>query len=188
MEGSMKMNSLRLFLVATTVLFAGCSDPKAASNKNFAKAASAHLLVVERSGAFYIGSKAYPASEKDDTNAKALAQIGFLKITGHESFSMATWDIYDLTSKGREFFAPGRGFCFGKPELISITNFTEPGSTGPYVMSRVTYSYRVIDAPSWVSDWNSQNAEKIPTPNAQFQDTQTFVLTANGWVHESLAR
>lgn len=167
-------------------------DQKAANDKNFAKAISAYLLVLEGSGKFCIGSQRYPhqspiPSRGADTD---LADVGLLEVTGRAQVTFYTTDIFDLTPKGREVFTQGKGFCFGKPEVIRIVNFTEPGSMGPQ-RSRVTYLFRLRDIPSWVSDSNGQILEalrdRIPMRNAQFQDTQTLVLTGKGWMHQSLA-
>jgi hypothetical protein len=181
--------------VAATILYVGCSNPKAANDKNFAKAISAYLLLEKGSGKFCMGEVKYPHQESlpgQWTDAD-LAHVGLLEVTGRSKVNfMTTTDVFDLTPKGREVFTPGKGFCYGKPELIRIVNFTEPSSGGPYVMSRVTYLFRLKDVPSWVSESNGQIVEafreRIPTPNHQFQGTQTFVLTSNGWVHQSLAR
>lgn len=196
----MKMNSLRLLLVAAIVLSVACSDPKAANDKNFAKAISAYLqVVVEDSGKFCIGNVEYPYQETlpGRSSNTDLADIGLLEVTGTgRARGFYTTEIFDLTPKGREVFTPGKGFCYGKPELIRIVNFTEPGSEGPHVMSRVTYLFRLKDVPSWASESNGQIVEalrkealrrSIPMPDQQFQDTQTFVLTSKGWMHKSLA-
>lgn len=183
----MKVNNLRLFLLAVaTLLPIGCSNPKAANDTNFATAVSAYLLSLESSGKFCFGSKEYPHQVVVPTDLyNALVKTGLLEITGagERVNLILTADIYDLTPKGREAFTQGRGFCYGKPELIRIVSFTEPGSKGPYVMSRVTYSYRLRDVPSWTEAFGDLKA-KFP----QIEDTQTFVLTGNGWVHESLTK
>lgn len=185
----MKIKNFRLSLIAVTLLFSSCSDPKAVNDKNFAKAVSAYLLLMETNGKFCAGEFSYPYHETLPgrwINAE-LADVGLVEVTGRAVYNSSTTDIFDLTSKGRAVFTPGKGFCYGKPDLTRIVNFTEPGLGGSSVTSQVHYLFRLKDVPSWVTEANGQIGQ-VPMPDVQYEDTQRFVLTGNGWVHESLAR
>jgi len=187
------MKLSQLLLAAALVLQIGCSNPKAASNENFTKAVSAYLMHQEESGAYCIGAKVdhfqeeAPGAGPGETNG-AFVKMGFLNIERQYRTRMGffTMTVYDLTPKGRESFTQGRGFCLGKPELIRVINFTDPGPTGS--VSNVMYSYRLSDVPSWATGSDGQAfRSRIPGANGEVQRTDTFVLTGNGWVHHSLA-
>jgi hypothetical protein len=184
----MKLSAL--LLAATVVLVVGCQNPKDANNENFSKAISAYLAHQEESGGYCIGSKIDHFEVEDfklDQATRALMKIGFLEITGHRTGAgFFTITGYEFTSKGRESFTPGKGFCFGKPQLGQIVNFTDPGPAG--TKSRVIYSYQLTSVPAWANGPDGQAFHSImPAAYGLVQSTDTLVLTGNGWVHESFA-
>lgn len=188
-----KSMELTIAVVSLSWLVAvGCQNPKAANKENFGKAISAYLVSQEQKGEYCIGSKVdhYQVQETSgpDNATRALLKIGFLKITSQVPTMMGFWNLtdYDLTQKGRDSFTPGKGFCLGKPALVQVINFTDPGPTGS--TSRVTYSYQLRDVPSWASGPDGQAFQSsVAAAFGEVQSTDTLVLTGNGWVHESLA-
>ena len=186
------MKLSHLLLVAAFFLLVGCQNPKAANNENFGTAISAYLIHQEEIGAYCVGPKVDHFQVEEATGPdlpiQGLLKVGFLQITSQQPTMMGFWKltVYDLTPKGRESFIQGRGYCLGKPALTQVINFTDPGPTG--TVSRVTYLYRLNDVPSWASGLVGQEFRySVPAAYGEVQNTDTLVLTGNGWVHESLA-
>lgn len=153
-----------------------------ANDKNFAKAISAYLLVLDH---YCVGRKNYPGIQIDNVVDTALIEAGLVHEIGKGKYAYFDTTILDVTPMGTKFFTPGRGFCLGDPELIRIENFTEPVSTDGYLASRVTFLWKLRNVPSWANE--SKVIQKSRSPNAQYRYTETFVSTNKGWVHKSLA-
>jgi len=181
----------QLLLVAAALLACGCDNPKAANNKNFSKAITTYLTSQEELGTYCVGPKTEHFQEETvgvgETNS-AFVKLGFLKIVNQYPTMMGFWTmtVYDMTPEGHASFTPGKGFCMGHPELVQVVNFTDPGPNG--TMSRVTYSYHLTNIANWASGSGGQTFRRsVPGADGVVQTTATFVLTGNGWAHESLA-
>ncbi|WP_156382112.1 MULTISPECIES: hypothetical protein [unclassified Aureimonas] len=104
---------------------------------------------------------------------------------------------YDLTDKGRQALAkPGEGsqstflssrnrLCYGTPDVVEITQFTEPADAMGVSLSRVAYTYRLKDKAAWAT--NPTMLEAFPvlkrTTGDKVEDKADLVLTNKGWVH-----
>ncbi len=109
---------------------------------------------------------------------------------------------YDLTDKGRQALAkPSKGpadafrsarnqLCYGTPEVVEITQFTEPADALGMSVSRVAYTYRLKDKAAWAT--NPAMVEAFPilkrTTGNTVEDKADVILTNKGWVHARDAR
>jgi len=149
-----------LAIAALVAVLSGCSDPKAASTRNFEKAAQAYLDS-KYPYCYFTGS--FPAEIKKDTMRfgndteifSALADVGLLSarqetieeavpsLFSREEPEMREVEvtIYELTDEGRKYYEQDAkkdnwrgktvgGFCFGKAKLIGVDRYTEPADVG----------------------------------------------------------
>ena len=209
MESSLRYLAILIALLSV----AGCSDPKAASEKNFKVAVQNYL------------NTAYPRcyvvrnfpTDKDEWNfnrandtLEALAKSGLLskKETKEEQknmFGQGTHTVtkltYDLTAEGKKYYKPGvtknlrgdtmGGFCVGKANLKSIAQFSEPADMMGLKVSRVNYDYVVTDLPAWANAPDMQQAlgelkADVDSKLTPRKAAEAVVLTNTGWVHEKL--
>lgn len=200
-----------LTLIALAAM-TGCSDPKAATEKNF-KVAMQSYLDTAYPRCYVSQSFPYVDDSFDimgtRTRLKALAKIGLVVSTeeqrqvpnlfGTPRTQKVT--VYDLTGEGKKYFkanveknkdgSTGGGFCFGKAKVKEITQFSEPADMFGQKISRVNYEYTVTDLPSWAS--NAEITSVLPALHADGESKSkpikrldAVILTNNGWVHESL--
>ncbi len=167
----------------------GCSDPKAANEKNFGNAIAEFLKHEGESDSYCAGFKEYPHTNELGLGNELVA-VGLLKVVGKYQDIWSS-SVHDLTEKGRKFFTPGKGFCYGQPKLHRIVNFSEPSSLGPYTMSEVIYEYRIENIPEWaleeaVRKGHARVREAVSSKKEPIREEDTLILTNNGWVHEKL--
>ena len=165
----------RITLIAVAVLLIACSDPKAASEKNF-------KISIQKSldAAYpmcYVKANfpaAIPASDpyRSKSELQALVSAGLLSVKEESRevsekiffsdkirIKMVVEMVYNLTEEGKKFYKadgekdlygkPIGGFCFGKATVKEIPEFTEPADAGGVRSSRVTYTYQVSELPDW---------------------------------------
>jgi hypothetical protein len=205
---------MRNFVITMIVLaLAGCSDPKAASEKNF-KSAMQNYLDTAYPHCYFESN--FPVEKAHwDVGGKnvalaALEKAGLLSVKEvqqeeKQMFSQQTRMVtklsYDLTAEGKKYYKVEatknfRGetmgaLCAGKASVKSIGQFTEPAEMMGQKISRVNYEYTVTDLPAWAMRPDLQQA--IGGLKADAQSTSTpikgvvaMVLTNNGWVHEKM--
>lgn len=201
-------------LVIPLVIFAiaGCSDPKAASERNFKKAIQTYLDAAYPR--CYVVSS-FPALKSDwDINysnerLSALEKAGLLaekevQVEEKDFFGkprMVTKLSYDLTEEGKKFYKADvsknlrgdsmGGLCVGKATVKSIDQYSEPAEMMGLKVSHVNYEYTVTDLPKWASSPDLQKYVEGLKTDVESQDTpvkkaEAVVLTSNGWVHEKL--
>jgi len=116
------------------------------------------------------------------------------KVTGKSD-----WIGFKISDKGQSFVRPAEldkgffstgtpQFCYGTPQVVAITNFTEPAESIGVKASNVQFSYKLVDVAPWasapvVSDRLKFVAERLS--NESIEDDEDLVLTNNGWVHHS---
>lgn len=200
-----------LVLLAT---LAGCSDTKDANEANFQKAAQAYLDT-QYPQCFVVS--AFPTKTQDfdisGTNKAlhALAQVGVVseKEIARTEVPARLWqpartDIYyayDLTDEGRKYYkADGHtlrsgktagGLCFGKAQVTTIEQFSEPGEMWGQTISHVTYAYKVTGLPGWAGNDSvkaniAELSKAVASNDTPLRETRAMVLTNHGWVHERL--
>lgn len=177
------------FIVLAALTLVSCSDPKAATEKNFMKAISAYLTYRDTQGDFCIENHTYPVAAH---GLGALADLGFVKQVGTKrNLYGPDIPIYDLTDNGRTLYTAGKGFCYGQPILLRILTFSEPSSFGPYTMSQVQYEYSIGKIPEWVHQKSILKGypwieTAVASQKQPIKDKATLILTNNGWVHQKL--
>ncbi|RZM35408.1 MAG: hypothetical protein EOP67_11945 [Sphingomonas sp.] len=142
--------------------------------------------------------------KKQTETFDALVEAGLLKssatqITQKVAFGddrKVAVTAYDLTDKGKaalETDAKGTplsgaqtAFCYGKPHVDEVTQFTEPGEMMGMKISQVTYRYHLADLPDWAKSARVKAAfPKIARDTADSLDGKAaVVLTGDGWKHE----
>lgn len=200
----------RITLITAAILVSGCSDPKAANEKNF------KIAIQERLDTFY--PKCYvkanfPAtlSEVDPYGKKpaftALAAAGLLSVKDESRevkvsfFGTNTRTVvepaFSLTEEGKKFYKADAtknnglgetvgGFCFGKATVKEITEFTEPADAGGVRASRVQYTYQMSDLPAWAKRPDIMAAisgikAAVESEKTPIKSMDMLVLTNNGW-------
>lgn len=135
----------------------------------------------------------------------ALAEAGLLKVTKTEieqknmfggSEQKVAVMAFDLSDKGKSAYSNESsktamsgvrsGFCYGKPHVDEVTNFTQPGDMMGMTISQVSYKYHLADLPDWAE--NAKVTEAFPElkrNTAESRDAKAaVVLTNDGWKHE----
>lgn len=214
-------------ILASSMMLASCSDPKAASKDNFEHVINAwaekHPPCItvpwgdaqEGDGSrmdFPRYKESAPqklafmeAARKKQAEAfDALVEAGLMKASATEITRKAAFaddkkiavTAYDLTDKGKaalEKDAKGAvlsgaqtAFCYGKPHVDEVTQFTEPGEMMGMKISQVSYRYHLADLPDWAKSARVKAAfPEIARNTAESLDGKAaVVLTGDGWKHE----
>jgi hypothetical protein len=201
-----------VFALITAIALVGCSDHKAASEKNFTVAIQSYLDTAYPK-CYFVHN--FPATDDFDIGGNrpalgALTKVGLLvqkeeRKEVRKLFGAGTQvqikTTYDLTEEGRKYYkvdaAKGLmgnsigGFCFGKARVKAITQYSEPADMFGQKISRVNYEYTVGDFPAWattpevIGAINTLKAE-VESSTTPVKKLEAVVLTNNGWVHERL--
>jgi DNA-binding PadR family transcriptional regulator len=181
------MRGVQLCLLV--ILMVGCSgDPKAASKANFEKAAKKKFAEMEQAGDFCIGPETVPYQYTPkwmDSKAPKLAlqkleKLGLLQAMP-SSEPRSRDKVYDLTDQGKLYFEANRGFCFVRPEVVEVSEFTEPADLQGKRVSSVTLLMRTVPVkpdPDFVKLASEINPAIHKEAEAK---TVRFVLTSEGW-------
>ncbi len=94
---------------------------------------------------------------------------------------------YDLSDQGRKSWTPdpsqpGYGnFCYGRPEVLAIDNYTAADDTG--TRYNVTYHYAAGSPPGWANSPEMKTAfpKMAVETSGQQVGTATLLKTDNGW-------
>lgn len=206
------MHIARWTLLMLLAGLAGCSDPKAATGKNFKAAAQDYLdstypkCYVARN--FPVTEEYFPG--EPGSSLPGLAKAGLVSETELSRREIADWSgggkktrvksTFDLTGEGRKFYKESvqhamqgmvGAFCAGKAKVSEIVRYTEPSDAFGTRVSRVHYTYYVDDLPKWASTPELVSAvhslkEDVESKDKPIKKTETFVLTNEGWVHQEL--
>jgi hypothetical protein len=205
--------NLRFLAIPLVLLtLAGCSDPKAVSERNF-KNAIQHYLDAAYPRCYVISNFPADKGEWDFTNKnEKLAALEKVGIVTSKEIQVEEKDFlgrprkvtkvsYDLTTEGKKFFKPNvshnmrgeplGGLCAGKATVKSIDQYSEPAEMMGLKVSRVNYQYTVADLPAWTSSPDLQKFVEglkadLNSQATPLKKTEAVVLTSNGWVHEKL--
>lgn len=202
-----------ILITVFATLVSGCSDPKAANEKNFKAAIQNYLDTAYPK--CYVATN-FPTTTEYDVDRttvklRALVKVGLLSesvgsreiIThfGNGGKKSIPTPSFDLTEEGRKFYKADvrgelsnrkiGGFCLGKAIVKNITQFSEPADMFGHRISRVNYTYEVSGLPAWAKSPEiisviyelKADVESDKTP---IKRLDTLLLTNNGWVHEKL--
>lgn len=202
----MNLSSLAPVSVAFVVALSGCSDPQAASNENFGKAINAFfeahpacLLATRKELPLKIEQDGYPWNVDARKHLDALAKVGLLTATDTQGTTGTglfkanhRYRQYALSDQGQKLYTTwgkgNKGFCYGKPEVVEVTNFTDPSPFMGATVSQVSYTFRVKDAAAWSQDpavKAAYGAAVVPSGEA-VKAKAMVVKTGTGWVHEGM--
>ncbi len=207
-----------LLLSAAVILSACGNDPKAANEANFEKALNAHFSKMKQCFGIGSEPNSKGIIQEFRTSGKfqdkqlpfynGLSDLGILEAVTYQkdtkSFSgqvtgKSDWIGFKVSDEGKSYLRPAefdKGFfstgtpqlCYGTPQVVEITNFTEPAEVMGVKASTVQYTYKLEDVAPWA------NAPIIPTrfkwmperlSNQAIEKDDDMVLTNNGWVHHS---
>jgi len=78
--------------------------------------------------------------------------------------------------------------CYGTPQVVTITSFTEPAESMGVKASNVQYTYKLVDVAPWATD--PVVAAQYPMLSQQLSNNSIernddMVLTSDGWVHHT---
>ncbi|MCM5681819.1 hypothetical protein M8A51_20015 [Schlegelella sp. S2-27] len=206
------MRYLLALAAAAASLVTGCSDPKAASEKNFEAAIQSYLDTAYPKCYF---NRQFPTTNEFDIGGstavlQAMARAGLLVEKEASRKEVPQWgggkkvvvkSSFDLTDEGRKFYKPDAvktlrgedigGFCFGRATVTAITQFSEPADMFGHRISRVSYTYTVSGLPDWAKAPEMTSVLKALQADAAsaaepVKALDALVLTNTGWVHEKL--
>jgi len=180
-----------------TLLFilwcSSCGGKTGANEGNFAAAINAYYA--QHPECFLNG--AYPeevqvsGDERSDTKIDdALVSAGLLR---REEFTRADtfrgrgtihYNRYLLTDLGQKTITKNL-WCYGNRKVEKIVKFTEPAEGLGVKMAEVDYTYSLANIPDWAKSPAVldafPNVRRAVSPTEPPHDTQTLVLTNQGW-------
>lgn len=199
----------RFALATVAVLVVGCSDPKAANEKNF-KIAIQNAIDTEYPRCYI--KENFPATIPAFGGAnqkaifKALVTAGLLseKDEPHEikqyfgKSKVVIEPTFYLTEEGKKSYKADAakdytgkttgGFCFGKATVKDIPQFTEPSESAGMRVSQVKFTYQVSDFPAWAKLPEMLSAiavlkRDVESEKVPIDGEAVLKLTNNGWVN-----
>lgn len=210
-----------LLLSGAALLPACGNDTKAANDANFERALNAHYAQMKQcvkiggkpNADGIIQEYRTDGSVQDKqlpfynglVSLRLVEAVTYQKDTKNFSGQVtgkADWVGYKFSDYGQTFLRPAeldngafstgaRQLCYGTPQVVEITNFTEPAEAMGMKASNVKYTYRLVDVAPWANnpiltkqfEWLS---ERISSDSIAKNDD--LVLTNNGWVHHSVLK
>jgi len=182
-----KRNALLLFSSTALILSACGNDPKAANEANFEKALNAHYAKMKEcfnvgskpndEGIIQEFQTSGPRQNKQLPFYNGLLDLGLLEAVTYQkdmkTFSgqvkgKSDWIGFKISDEGKVYQRPpelDKGFfstgtpqlCYGTPQVVAISNFTEPAEVMGVKASNVKYIYKLVDVAPWA------NAPVLPT-------------------------
>jgi hypothetical protein len=85
-----------------------------------------------------------------------------------------------LTPKGEsaKVWEPSKGFCLGHREVDEVVRWTEPTSNGQAIATQITYTWKIVDQPSWTNEKDFAGVKGIAAPVTA---SITAQKTNDGW-------
>ena len=199
-------------LVVVLLGLSACSNPKDASDENFAAALNRELADDRECLRFKLPAEHYPARKGEtahpDGEQQALDALVAKGLLAKRTETKPDWrgikavtDIYELTKKGEEFVPKDkvRGFlessntelCYGVGKVEEVTNFSAPNSVLGQTVSVVHYTYKVRDVTEWANEPALLQFEKLASAvrGEAIARQESLMLTGNGWqTHDEFQR
>ncbi len=91
---------------------------------------------------------------------------------------------YSIGGPNQAAWSGQHEICYARVHITSVDNFTEPSESLGFKGSQVSFSYDLVDVPAWAKEPALQNAVpqiKTDLQRPEHKETETLVLTANGW-------
>ncbi|MGA9722827.1 MAG: hypothetical protein WBQ86_10250 [Candidatus Binatus sp.] len=107
---------------------------------------------------------------------------GYLHIT-QEKDGEEPWitdDVITPTEEAKGWWNVPDGFCVGTKAVADVQEWTLPGkdSGAPIQLTEVTYTWHLVDVPSWAQRPEFKNIEGMANPAKATAELQ---MTNNGW-------
>jgi hypothetical protein len=206
------MKKFKLLGLILGIILVGCSNPKDATESNF-KDAIQDYFSKNKACISVRASFPYEVEKKRGKNdvLEELVKIGMLEsndsiktiknIINPKIITKKSAIKYSLTDKGNKvselvsensgWFSGETKFCYGKYEVVNITNFSEPSDFFGQKISNVNYTYRVKDIADWANNdiLKSKFSELKRDLNSMDEERggkEALILTNKGWIHEKL--
>lgn len=209
-----------LIAIAACLTACSGSDPKAANEANFEASLEAYYTDLrectsigkkpDEDGVIALEKRSLRKQSRNLAALEALTEAGLLEaieisvdtrnFSGRRTGKQPATQ-YRLTDAALPFLRPEefqRGFaantvefCYGRRDVTSIDNFTTPATARGAMITRVTYSYEIVDIPEWAQTDSTRAAipEIDKALSAQsLDDKDDLVLTNTGWKHHRLIR
>ena len=183
-----------LFVLFATVL-AGCSGPTDATDANFARALQEYFDANECPGILRQHRFPYMTFFGRVSELDALVVAGLLDIG--RQFDQRE---YTLTSAGSALAQPflrendeeGTAFCYASAyRVVEVTDFTVPAAMSGLMVSRVDYTFEIVDVADWVLEyeWALRPAfddldRDMSSLDEPMPRRALLVLTNDGWRFE----
>jgi len=199
------------------VLLCG-DDPNAANEANFKAALNAHYAKMKQcvaiggepndAGVIQEFRAGGSIQDKQLPFYNGLAGLGLLETVSYQkderNFSgdvkgKVDWIGFKFTDAGKTYLRPAEldkgvfstgvpQLCYGTPQIVAITNFTDPAEVTGVKATTVQYTYKLVDTAPWANSPVVQERfkwvrERISDQSIEKDDD--LVLTNNGWVHHS---
>lgn len=203
------------------ILSACGNDPKVANEANFEQALNVHFAKIKQcvgiggepndEGIIQEFRIDGSIQDKNLPFYNGLVSLGLLETISYQkdvkTFSgqvtgKAEWVGFKFSGLGSTYLRPtdlDKGafstgtlqLCFGTPQVVEVTNFTEPSEVMGLKSSNVRYTYKLVDIAPWANDpilstqfkWLSKRLS-----NQSISKDDDMVLTNNGWVHHSAVK
>ncbi|WP_417541473.1 hypothetical protein [Methylophaga thalassica] len=193
-------------IVLTSVI--GCSNPTDANKENFKAAINDYYE--QKPECLDIGVLPYKRElSKNHTVFDEFVDIGFLKVEDvqiknpafaamfdDEAPKLVPGSEYSLTTEGEsQANINSRGrvrFCYAKNEVVEVTDFTEPAERFGYVMSQVSYTYKLANTADWAMDSTYLNekfsaiAQATEHPDTIKEGSAPLIQMSDKWKHGKL--
>lgn len=215
---TIKLKAILLMSGAALILSGCGNDPKAANEANFEKALNTHHAKLKEcfrvgsepndEGVIQEFRTDRRVQNKQLPFFNGLRDLGLLETVTYQkdlkSFSgqvtgKSDWVGFKFSNEGKSYLRPAAldtGFfstgtpqlCYGTPQVVAVTNFTEPAEVMGVKASSVQYSYKLVDVAPWANaPVLSTRLKWMPErlSNQAIQKDDDMVLTNKGWVHHS---
>jgi hypothetical protein len=215
---TIKRKASLLLPVTALILSACGNDPNAANEANFEAALNAHYAKMKQcvpiggepndAGVIQEFRAGGRVQDKQLPFFNGLAGLGLLETVSYQkderNFSgevkgQVDWIGFKFTDAGKTYLRPAEldkgvfstgtpQFCYGTPQVVAITNFTEPAEVMGEKAATVQYTYKLVDVAPWANSPVVQfrykwMPERLSSQSIEKDDD--LVLTNNGWVHHS---
>ena len=212
-----KTNANLMWLISgAALILSGCgSDQNTASKADFETALNAHYSKVKQ--CLVIGGepnaegiiqefKTGGAVQDNQlsfyngmTNLGLLDAVTYQKDTRNfsgEVSGKSDWIGFKFSEEGKRYLkvsddrlsSGAPQLCYGTPQVVEITGFTEPAESMGVKVSNVQYTYKLVDIASWATE--PVVTAQYPMlsqqlANKSIEKDDDMVLTSKGWVHHT---
>jgi len=215
-----KTNAKWIWLLSgAVIILSGCgSDLNAASKANFETALNAHYSKVKQCLAIGGEPNAKGIIQEFKTGGavqnnqlsfyNGMTSLGLLDAVTYqkdtrdfsgEIYGKSDWIGFKLSDEGQKYLKVSDDrlssgtpqLCYGTPQVVEITGFTEPAESMGVKASNVQYTYKLVDIASWATDpvvtaLYPMLSQQLA--NKSIEKDDDMVLTSEGWFHHSTVK